>query len=285
MSNAYTNQVLFGYSKSQVNREYMEGLIPYMLFDDKLLQNKEEDNIVDEGGEERERENEQKEKKNEIMPVVLPTKVKRRSGNTIFWSIYEHENPNEVFFGTRANEEIEQRIKVVEFLKKNPKRLKDTNSKLTLEQTNALFGAMMVSKEEKRDFCIAYSVYYNKSIMIVFDKTYCIYSPTSGISDSDVSDIIILRASESLSTANGKKSIIYCAEQNNTEEMIAEIRNNLVLSPLKSISNYKSAELNEIAHKLQIDTRYKEENTGKDKSRKKEDIYNDIRVAIHKEQN
>jgi hypothetical protein len=49
------------------------------------------------------------------------------------------------------------------------------------------------------------------------------------------------------------------------------------------MSNYKNPELDEIASKLKIDIKHKDE-SGKEKRRKKEDIYNDIRVAIHFDQ-
>jgi hypothetical protein len=292
MSNAYTNQILFGYSKSQVNKEYIDGLLSYMLTHEKITSYIPESTdvpipvpvtvpIVVEVKAEAVAEEDEAESKvvNTDKGMVVPRRG--HSYNSIFWSIYGYENPKEVFFGTRANEEIEQRMKVVELLKKIPKRLKDTNSKLTIEQTNALFGAMMVSKDEKIDFCIAYAVYYNKPIMVVYNKTYCIYSPTVEIDLSE--DVIILYASESLSTKNGKRSFIYHSENTPTRQIIDEIVHTKVIGPLKAMSNYKSQELDEIAFKLEIDIKQTDDK-GKEKRRKKEDIYNDIRVAIHFDQ-
>ena len=273
MSNAYTNQILFGHSKEQVNAEYINGLLPYMFTDDKVNSIPlpiEKDHSPP----------------SESAVITLPEKTDKANDfgrnsryNSLFWSIYEMENPNEVFLNTRANVEIEERMKVVESLKKTPKRLRDTNSKLTLEQTQTLFGAMMVSKEEKLDFCIAYAVYYNKSIMVIYERTYCIYSPTVEIDLSEDTDVIIIYAS-SKQTPNGKKIFAYSSEKNPTKEIIEEILRTKVTRHLKAISNYKNPELDEIAYKLQIDITYKDEK-GKEKRRKKEDIYNDIRVKIH----
>lgn len=299
MSNAYTNQILFGYSKSQVNKEYIDGLLSYMLTDEKITGYVPESTVIDvvvdvdkattsfriEDAKsvtlkEKRCKNDERCKESIVEGGMMEYR-RGHSYNSIFWSIYGYENPKEVFFSTRANEEIEQRMKVVEFLKKSPKRLKETNSKLTLDQTQALFGAMMVSKDEKLDFCIAYAVYYNKPIMVVYNRTYCIYSPTVEIDLSE--DVIILYGSESLSTTNGKKTVKYYADNTPTKQIIDEIVNTKVIGPLKAMSNYKSQELDEIAFKLKIDIKQKDE-TGKEKRRKKEDIYNDIRLAIHFDQ-
>ena len=74
----------------------------------------------------------------------------------------------------------------------------------------------------------------------------------------------------------------YSSEKNPTQCMINEIIETKVLGPLKAMSNYKNPELDSIAERLQIAIKYTEQ--GKEKRRKKEDIYNDIRVAIHQDQ-
>ena len=204
-----------------------------------------------------------------------------RIQRSLFWSIYELQHPEEAFLQTRANTEIEYRIKVIDALKKTPKRLKETNSKLTLEQTQAIFGAMLTAKEDRIDFCIAYAAYHNKPILVVYSKSYTVFSPTVEVDLSDIDDVIVIYASQSQS---GKKSVFYTPERNLTQDVLQQITETKVAGPLKSMSTYKNPELDEIASKLQIATRTSESDK-KEKRRKKEDIYNDIRVAIHDDMN
>ena len=202
----------------------------------------------------------------------------QHQSNTLFWSIYEVENPTEAFLGTKANAEVEHRLKVVAELKKTPKRLKETNSKLTAEQTQGLMGAMLVAKEDKIDFCIAYAAYYNKPIVVVYQQTYCVFSPTIDV-DLEDEDVILLYATKPESA----KRVVYSSEKNLTREMVKGIVQTKIMGPLKAMSNYKNPDLDELAAKMNIAVKYKEE-SGKEKRRKKEDIYNDIKLAIHKDQ-
>jgi len=283
MSNAYVNQILFGNSKNKVDAEYIQELSPLMLSEERLrhLSCYEEATIP------------LVEEPQTLLPLPLPTptpasttkngfeQTKRRIGhslNTLFWSIYEVEHPEDAFLGTKANAEVEHRLKVVAELKKTPKRLKETNSKLTAEQTQGLMGAMLVAKEDKLDFCVAYAAYYNKPIVVVYQQTYCVFSPMVNV-DLEDEDVILLYATKPI----GAKQVTYVSEKNFTKEMMRDIVNTKTMGPLKAMSNYKNPELDELAAKMNIAVKYKEE-SGKEKRRKKEDIYNDIKLAIHKDQ-
>jgi len=306
MSNAYLNQVLFGYSKDQVNAEYICSLLPQMLTDTRVRMCSSANELVDK------EEPADKELANHPTPhlqepdsnniAVSAFQRRKRVQNSLFWAIYDIENPaNE--FGTipesatnvgigrlscrnnqtRANLEIEHRIKVVSELKKTPKRLKETNSKLTIDQTQALLGSMLVAKEDKLDFCIAYAVYYNKSIMVVYDKTYRVFSPTVETDITDPENVILLYCQKP------DKMVVYESEKNLSSSLLNSIIETKVMGPLKAMSNYKTPELAEIASKFHIEIHSSEPSNGgkpaKMKARKKEDIYNDIRVAMHIDMN
>jgi hypothetical protein len=189
--------------------------------------------------------------------------------NSLFWSIYEIENPEEAFLGTKANAEISHRIKVIDELKKIPKVLKETNSKLTIEQTQALFGKMLTAKEDNLDFCIAYAAYYKKPIVVVYEKTYRVFSPTVEVNISADEEPIVLYASKSG----------YISEKNLTPDILQNIIKTRILGPLRSMSSYKNPELDELAAFFQIPVQ--EPSGSKSKRRPKEDIYNEIKVAIH----
>jgi hypothetical protein len=297
MSNAYVNQILFGHSKTNVDAQYVRDLLPLMLTETRMTEYRDE-NAKNTGLTEESVQGFSKQSgveslvlanKNisisistEILPSQSQSHYERRNQrqhrtNSLFWAIYESEHPEDVFMnGTRANTEINHRLKVVTELKKTPKRLKETNAKLTIEQTQALIGSMMVAKEDKLDFCIAYAAYYNKPIMVVYQKTYCLFSPMVDVDIKD-EDVILLYANASLKT--------YSLEQNVTKQIICDIVDTKVASPLKSMSHYKTPELDEIAEKFGIETKQSKDKAGKEKRRKKEDIYNDVKVAIHTDQN
>jgi len=278
MSNAYVNQILFGHSKHAVTEEYIQALLPLMLTDDCVKGHESNvSNIPTTIKEPVPGPDPEPVKPPTPTPITKIASRFDQKTRTLFWSIYELENPEEAFLRTRANIEIEHRIKVIDALKKTPKRLKDTNSKLTLEQTQSLFGAMLTAKEDRTDFCIAYAAYYNKPIVVVYQKSYCVYSPSVDIDLSE--DVILLYASK----PEGSKAISYTPEKGQTQSVIAEIVRTKITGPLKAMSNYKTPELDEIAAKLKIAV--KQVDSGKEKRRKKEDIYNDIRVAIHNDMN
>lgn len=278
MSNAYLNRILYGHSKDQVDSKYICGLLPLMLTDDKvnagIVQEHQRPEMAIE------------EKQAECVPEIIKEEKKEVSAfqrrklaqNSLFWAIYEMECPDHEF-QTRANAEIEQRLKVATELKKTPKRLKDTNSKLTIEQTQTLLGSMLVAKEDKLEFCIAYAVYYNKTIVVAYEKTYRVFSPTVEIDLTDPENVILLYASKP------DKRIVYESEKNLSASILQSLTETKVAGPLKSVSNYKNPELYDIASKFGISAYPNETGTGKQKARKKADIYDDIRVAIHVDMN
>jgi hypothetical protein len=208
-------------------------------------------------------------------PVVAlePRLNKQRNPHrdSLFWAIYEIEHPKEAFLRPSAkNVEIETRVQIIDQLKKTPKRLKETSAKLTLEQTQGLFGAMLTAKEDRLDFCVAYSVYYNKHILLVYPKTYRLFSPTLDLNVEDDDHVIILHV-----TKDGKH-VTYSAYHSPSKIAAEEIMRTRV-TLLKAQSTYKTPELESIAERLGVPIRRVEDG----KRRKKEDVYNDIRVVIH----
>ena len=293
MSNAYINQVLFGNSKEQVDEEYVCKLMPLMLTDERMKRfqtnvpleiatNHYSNSLRTDAN----FEDMPKEPTSDKKELVLDMKPRfQQQKNSLFWAIYDLEYPEESFLRTKANIEVEHRLKVVSALKATPKRLKETNSKLTIEQTQSLLGSMLVAKEDKLDFCIAYSAYYNKPIVVVYEKTYCVFSPMVDI-QLEGEDVIILYASKPESS----KYMIYSSEKNASSDLVDGIMKTKVLGTLKAISSYKNGDLDDIAAKLNIPVKQIEQdetnrNRQKEKRRKKEDIYNDIKVAIHKDMN
>ena len=293
MSNAYLNTILFGHSSASVNAAYVEALIPYMYtkewvppVQDAKPQVQPQVPSVQAPNPSVEQKDSPLEPKVPVVEHKVPvvehrefrtiTREPRALKNTLFWAIYEQECPGEAFLNPYSiNVEIETRVRVVDTLKKTPKRLKDTNSKLTQEATQALFGAMLTAKEDKLEFCVAYSVFFNKHILIVYPNTYRIFSPDLSTEIEDDDHVIILHAT----VISPSQKAVYKGEPNGSKQMADEIMRTHT-APLKPQSHYKTPELESIAEKWEIPTR-----TIGNKRRKKEDVYNDIRLAIHTDQN
>jgi hypothetical protein len=301
MSNPYLNQILFGQSKEQVDSEYMQELIPLMLTDERMkrfLSNVDVDSIPldhvigNEVATEIQHTTPRCQVNDCLYEATKRVGFHKNKGespdesrkifkpNSLFWAIYELQHPEESFLKTRANAEVDHRLKVVTELKKTPKRLKETNSKLTIEQTQALLGSMLVAKEDKLEFCIAYAAYYNKPIVAVYEKTYRVFSPMLDIK-LDEEDAILLYVSKHESS----KLPIYTAEKNLTPDMIRTIIETKIQGPLRSMTSYKTPELDELASFFQVPIKFRENDMSKEKRRKKEDVYNDIKVAIHNDMN
>lgn len=295
MSNAYLNNILFGNSASNINREYVESLISHMYTEDWMSAHhsfeskdvsvngafeKPNESVIPvssglievKGNSTKKIEDQSSQPADTVQQHKFPKKQINK--NTLFWSIYEHERPGEAFLNPySANVEIDTRIQVVDKLKKNPKILKETNSKLTLEETQGLFGSMLTAREDKLEFCVAYSAFYNKHILVVYPRTYRIFSPTVSAEIEDDDHVIILHASKERGT------VVFKAEQNTTKAMADSIMREKV-AKLRAQSHYKIPELEAIALRMGTETK-----TSEGKRRKKEDVYNDILLAIHNDVN
>jgi hypothetical protein len=196
--------------------------------------------------------------------------VKREKGvkppvkNTLFWSVfmamYEYADYLDALRRS-GNREIEEKVRMVDSLKKSPKVLKETNSKLTLEQTQALYGSLLTSREDRIEFCTAYAAYYKRTIWIIYPKTYRVYSPTVDVSLD--SDAIVVRVEP-----GPKHTFIYRLDQESDIKTLVGERTGL----LNAQSKYKTDELVAIAEKIGVKVVPKA---------KKQEVYDALRVAIH----
>ena len=191
--------------------------------------------------------------------VVKPLK-------SLFWSVFlaVHEYGEYMEALRRSgNREVEEKVRLVDSLKKSPKVLKETNAKLTLEQTQALYGSLLTSREDRIEFCAAYAAFYKKTIWLIYPKTYRVYSPTTEVSLD--ADAIVVRVE-----AGPKHTFIYRLDQESDIKALVGERTGI----LNAQSKYKTAELVDIANKMGLPVAPKT---------KKQEVYDAIRVAIHKD--
>jgi hypothetical protein len=268
---AYLNTILFPQTSVLVDAQYISGL-EHLMYSKNWIE-----------GQETQREEYPQQPNVQTPPTPTPTPPLTstptlfvpKQRNTLFWSIYTNENPGELNQTNPVMTEVGTRMEIVESLRSQPKRLKDTNSKLTLEQTQALYGAMLVAQEDDISFCTAYSVHYKKNILLVYPNTYRIYSPSVSVDIEDDDHVIIIYVQKKTYGTNSKSKTLYAVDLSPSKEKALNIMEEKVNSVLNAQTKYSIAELEEIATKLNLQSKMPD-----GKKRKKQELYDDIRVAI-----
>jgi hypothetical protein len=189
---------------------------------------------------------EQASHKENIQPVLFyPQKQ-----NSLFWCVYiAHYGENEFHqIGNRyQNRELDEKQNMIQFIKKNPQKLKESNHKVTNVMIQELLSALMIHNLASLQDCIVYSIFYNKDIYVVKNSMYLFYHN---------------KESETVSTEN--TIVIYCKNNKEygldlevNEEKIAHIVNHNIRifnteKPLKGMSEYKIPDLEKMATILGI---------------------------------
>lgn len=208
-------------------------------------------------------------KKNDIqnkkMTIFYPNKPDK-----LFWCIYvslygfkEYDQIG-LHYG---NKEIEEKQKLIEFMKKDPSILKTSPKRITKTLQQELMSDFMTNKKITMDMLLVIAIYYKKQIYVINinekaepNKCYL----RVGIYENNVTNdnIIVIY----------KNKNNYSLEMENNENKMNEILEKLYCiyqsdKPLKAITNYKIDELENIALKLNIDLT---------KKMKKQELYNEI---------
>jgi hypothetical protein len=259
MSSSYLNQIFYDYNKFDT-KESILLLEPYMYTETNIpimepipktiIPKKNTEKIV----------NENKAKN--------PKKPEEISDPSFFWCLYI------IHFGYDAymkigkkykNVELEERGKMIEFIKQNPHKIKDSNIKITKIKTQEILSDLLSGQFISIFSYPIICLYYNISVYIVINKTYLYF----GVSDSEAK-VVILHYKPSL---KGGKSGIFVIDSDATTEKINKIKEDFVClesheKPLKGISNYKVDDLENIAKKLGV--------FDETKKTKKDELYNQI---------
>jgi hypothetical protein len=165
--------------------------------------------------------------------------------NSLFWCIYSACYGLDEFhmIGSRyQNRELDEKQKIIQFIKQNPKKLKESNHKVTNIMIQELLSALMIQKMASLQDCIAYSIFYNKRIYVVKNAMYFIYRSIEIETYSCENTIVIY-------CKNDKE---YGLDLEVNEEKIDHIVNNKIRifnaeKPLKPLSEYKIPNLEKMA--------------------------------------
>lgn len=206
-----------------------------------------------------------------------PAHILRSQEHSLFWSlfiavygygVYAREQNNKPW-----NTRIDERVRIVESLKATPRRLKDCNHKLTLDQIQALFSTLMTSPHDSVDQLIVYSIYYSRPIVVMYDSIHAkhVFLPSlaSVLDEDEVSDEAIYLLA---SSPNNRMQYALLLDR----ECIQARRNYFLLENIKdgglrALSSYKVGDLQSIADQIDLDI----QTTTK---KKKEDLYHAIKM-------
>jgi len=189
--------------------------------------------------------------------------------NTLFWSLFIGVYGYSDYINIAHkyhNAEIEEKQALVEALGKTPRRLKETNHRITNQSIQELLSGVMVAKHDTMFSLIAYSVYYGRQVVVIFENnTYLRFIPET----ETRSNPVFLRCRV------GTRRNIYSVELEPGPERMAELVEKCVelesyLKPLKGVSAYKMPELEEIARKIGL------EEAVPNTKQKKGDLYDKI---------
>ena len=176
--------------------------------------------------------------------------------NSLFWCIFIHVYGHDEFhlIGSRyQNKELEEKHKMIQFIKENPQRIKGCNHKVTNIMIQDLMAGLLTHRNSLLHDCIVYAMFYNKTIYVVKNSMFICYRNKECDNTIDQTDnTIIIYCKNSNNSKNSKKTDEYGIEMDVTVEKIQDIIANHIQifnteRPLKSMSEYKMPDLERMA--------------------------------------
>jgi hypothetical protein len=191
-----------------------------------------------------------------------------QNNNSLFWCAFIASYgfiEYEIIGKKYANREIEEKQKIIDFIKKTPQKLKLSNHKITNIMIQEILSDLMVNLKSSLLAFIGLTHYYNKHFYIVRGHTYLYFS-------SNVNETFE-ESPSSFFIIHYKNEKEYGIDMDTTLEKINNIQNNYVYiesidKPLKGISAYKVNDLDDMCKKLLVDS-----NDNKWSYMKKPDLY------------
>jgi hypothetical protein len=177
-----------------------------------------------------------------------------KQDNTLFWSVFVgiYGYADYLNIGNKYNNaELEEKQTIMESLQKQPGKLKECNFRVTNVMVQELFSELMVCKRDQLFSLIAFTVYYDKTIYVVFENnTYLRFSPYKNADYKPTVESTIV-----LYCRVGTRNNIYSLEQDLNDLTIEHIHTTKLClehytKPLRGLSSYKMDELELIAKKL-----------------------------------
>lgn len=228
---SYLNQIFYPHNKFD---DCLKELEPWMLTADKIKA------VVPHG--------EEKESLIPLIPLIQPKKqiFAPTKTDTLFWCAYtinKGEAEYEMIGNRYKNTEIDEKQKMIDFIKKNPDAIK-SSFKITAVKMKEIMSELMMDTKTSWTAFLAMCVYYKFSAIICYKKTYLEFS---------------VKGAEHTHLFHRDDSGHISVDTNELDEdEIKDIRNSKIHlgqnpeKPLKAVSHYKMDDLAEIAEKLGV---------------------------------
>jgi hypothetical protein len=239
---------------------------------ERQTQAKEKEKEIQAKEKEKETQAKEKEKETQAKEKEIQTQEKKnifepKPSDSIFWCIFVaiHGYSEYIMIGTRyGNRELEEKQKMITFFKQQPKLLKSTNHKITLDNIQEIYSEYLSFQNETSLLgVIGLSVFYNMRILLV-DTSKKIYMDFH--SEQPTKTCILIKNKG----IRGKTKYAY--DMDMTEEYVEKTMLCLhhYTKPLQAISTYKSSDLESIGKLLGIYTEQP------NKKVKKQELYQQI---------
>lgn len=182
LSYQYLNQIFYGNNKFDVGPQSIKLLEPYMFSETRRPDC--EKPLLEQPACVEESPKEVKDK------WLIPTQK-----NSLFWCLYIAKYGYQQYLDACVygfyNVELDEKQKIVDTLIKIPKCLKETNYKVSNQASQEIFGKLMAQTTDTLDLVIAYSVYFNLNVYILFEHTYLEFLTKLDDGTTSVENVII----------------------------------------------------------------------------------------------
>jgi len=194
-----------------------------------------------------------------IQPREERSLITPRQPDTLFWCLYIIRYGYNDYVQIDRNygvKELEEKQKILEFVKENKVNIKNTNYKITNVAIQEIMSELMTQQKQTSFLCLtAVSVYYNINLLIINEKTKCMLEfwvnkeRVSDVFHDDNTFTYLLYKDEF-----GKYSVQL--EYIPSSKMIELREKYIVLEQynkyLKALSNYRLEDLENLAKKLNV---------------------------------
>lgn len=186
-----------------------------------------------------------------VLKSIIQEKVEHflpKQFDTIFWSVYVYiygKDEYDQIGHAYGNRILEEKQKIIEFIKKNPKVLKSSNVKITNGNIEEILSEFMVDKTTSCLGIAALAIYYKMPIFLVNEekKTYLKFLPEAENYDKQPCYLYLHKSERGIP----KYKLLMNNTKPNIESMICLESH---LKPFKPVTNYKLEDLNSIADKI-----------------------------------
>lgn len=184
-------------------------------------------------------------------PVVVAEKTDiyyPEKKDTLFWCLYIAKNGLQAYNAITqgySNIEMEEKQKIMESIKTQPSRLKNTNVKITNVAIQEIMSDIVTNSVLNVSTLIAMAVFYKTRIILTKEKKFYI-----NICPTDEYDRTLIFHKN----ARGDYGIDTCVTDGKIQQIETEqLRLHRYDRPLDAISNYSADELRQLSARLHID--------------------------------